>query len=296
MISKRVLLLLWFQFSSLLTTLPAHARIVVGQDTQLFLYNAGFGCFSAGIGSIISKQPHTSFKKRLLKSCMAGLLGGSLEYAGKKANYLINANNNLAYALPARLVNNAGYSMVENGALGRPIFSHWCFYYNFIRFDYSVPENSFKARLLPWTIYGYAFCKQISSATFDLNGTLLTGDLAFKSHGFFYIGGEVYAGENYGHAFVYTDDYNKYHYIAHELTHEFQFHDLQVCNTFFEPLWHNRTKTRIYKLLDKYVYADFSYFLLAYNINSQLNYGQSYYSNFFEFEAERFASNAYVPR
>src|SRR4051812_38961254 len=73
------------------------------QERKVVVYNIGFGGLTAGIGSIINTPKGENWKKNFVRSFWQGCVGGTLHYTGKKTVFLINKNESLAMAWPAKL-------------------------------------------------------------------------------------------------------------------------------------------------------------------------------------------------
>jgi hypothetical protein len=259
------------------------------QERKVFLYNLGFGGLTSGIGAIINKPKTSDWKKYFIKGLWQGSIGGVLNYSGKKTIYLINKNESLVYGWPAKLLHHAGTSIIENASLNEPFLQNWNLDFGPVRFDFSFGnEKKLRVRFLPSSIY--SIIDGFNEGRFSLSTTLLTGNLSFKRATYFPDGSFGYST---GRGITYIDYYYKYHSIAHELIHQFQFNEYQVFNAWFKPLIPKLKSENIKRAFEKYIYFDLPYFLPAYALEGQ-SYGPKYYRNFFEFEAERFATNSHV--
>jgi hypothetical protein len=262
-----------------------------GQNEKLLLYNVGFGAITSTIGAVINKPKHSSWKQVALKSLWQGSIGGLLHYTGKKGLYLINKHQSLGYAWPAKLVHNAGSCIIENAALNQPFLQNWNIDVGPVRFDFSLNgKKSFTARFLPWSIN--CIIAGASDGRFDARTSLLTGNITFKSD-------DALPGNNmgfsYGRSIVYLDGtYETLAVIAHELVHQFQYNDYMVFNTWLTPLQSTIKSERLKTIFKKYIYLDLPWFLPFYALEGEHGHFH-YYRNFFEFEAQRFATNRYVP-
>ena len=88
-----------------------------GQDVELAAYNVGLGALVGGVGALIDGDDGPPLR-RLARGAGWGAAGGTVAYAGKWAAGEIATRERLAYGLPARLVHDAGVSVVENTARG----------------------------------------------------------------------------------------------------------------------------------------------------------------------------------
>ncbi|MDR3682074.1 MAG: hypothetical protein P4L41_19035 [Flavipsychrobacter sp.] len=263
------------------------------QDAQLFLSNVGFGAISSGIGAIINKSKKEKWGRRFLKGISQGALGGCVTYLGKKATYLIYENQALGYAWPAHILHAAGYSIIENAAQAKPFLQNWNFELGPVRFDYAFHQpHPLRTRLLPIIFLNIADAKDVGGK-FDPKTSLLMGQLVYKTNAL--IGPHDFVGISYGRTVVYANFYGTiYEVLAHETVHNFQFQEYQVINNYSTPLTNKIKNKVIRKIFTNYVYADIAYFWYAYDLQGY--HGQDYYRNYYEFEAERFASNAPVLR
>lgn len=260
------------------------------QEEKLLIYNVAFGAVTSTIGALINKPANSSWKQVALKSLWQGSIGGLLHYGGKKSLYLINKHQSLGYAWPAKLLHNAGSCIIENAALNQPFLQNWNIDVGPVRFDFSFNgKKPFTARFLPWSIYCVIAGSQ--DGRFDLRTTLLTGNIAFASDS---VLGYSDLGYSYGRSIVYVRNHpftNRV--IAHELVHQFQYNDYMALNTWLAPLQSTIKSERLKTIFKKYIYLDIPWFVPTYIIEGEHS-PVEYYRNFFEFEAERFATNQYV--
>jgi hypothetical protein len=274
----------------LILLLVANVSFGQPQEHKVLFYNIGFGGLTSGIGAVINKPKGSKWTHYFIKGLWQGSIGGALHYSAKKTIYLVNKNENLVYAWPAKLLHHAGSSIIENAALNEPFLQNWNIDFGPARFDFALKgEKKFRVRFLPWSIPSYLM--GISNGRFDVRTTLLTGNLAYRSKYYLPKGSN---GISYGRAIGYIADEDKHFYIAHELVHQFQFDEYQVFNSWLKPLEPKVSNWKVKALFDKYIYLDIPYFLAFYGLEG-IRYDSSYYRNFYEFEAERFATNKYVP-
>ena len=254
----------------------------------MLVYNVGFGGITSGIGAIINTPKGRGWKKNFIKSFWQGCLGGALQYSGKKTVFLINKNQSLAAAWPAKLQHAAGISIIENAAANKPFLQNWNIDLWPLRMDYSFATNQFRMRFLPTTIY--TCIEGFTKGRLELSSSLMSGVFIFKTDKLI---ADNNVGASYGRGIVYYNDFDKYHTIAHEYIHGFQFGEYVCFNSWLNPIT-NKTSSTIKSVFQKYIYADIPYYYIFYGLEGQhpLYY---YYRNFFEFEAERFSTNSYVP-
>src|SRR6478672_7339916 len=266
------------------------------QDRQLLAYNVGLGCLASGIGAVINKPKNGDWKKYFVRGVWQGGIGGALSYSGKKTLHLINKLHEPGYAWPAKIFHAAGTSIIENAALNEPFLQNWNIDIGLVRLDFS-PKNRkpFKARLL--TVSLYAFAVGSTKGKMDWPMTFRTGTISFYSPDYIPNNGFPAAGLSYGRGLIYTDrpGENRYAILAHENVHIMQYRDFMLFNNFAKPL-EKKLKPGIVKtIFSKYVYLDIPYFQAVYGLEGRST-PLNRYGNFFEFEAERFATNRYIPR
>lgn len=278
-------------FILLLSTFQVKAQ---QQERTVFLYNTLFGGVTAGVGATINKEKSENWKHAFLRGFWQGSIGGGLSYSGKKMIYLVNSHQNPVYGWPARILYSAGTSIIENAGLNEPFLQNWSIEYGPARFDFSVNgKKDFRVRFLPFTIYSVIAASR--NSVFELGTSLKSGDLVFRHKAdFIRFGDGLYAGMNYGRAFTYTPNPGKYFIFAHEMIHSFQYREYQVLNTWLKPLAAKVKPSKTKQFLSKTVYPDLPYMWGLYYLEGYHSY-VNYFRNFFEFEAERFATNSYVP-
>jgi hypothetical protein len=263
------------------------------QELKIFTHDVVFGAVTSGLGAIINKKPNEDWKKCFVRGCWQGSVGGFLNYSAKKTIHFIDSKNNAAYGLPARLIHSAGNSIIQNAAVNEPFLKNWNIEYGFLHFDFAIHSpKSFKARILPGTLGSTIMA--FPHGKLDLSTTLLTGVVCFKSTGLINDVLGTHDGVNYGRAFVYYSNSPRYlHIIAHEIIHEYQVREYLVFNSYFKKTAAKWEDNFLKKAFTKYIYPDVPYFGLFYSLE-QTERGHIF-RNYYEFEAERFATNQYVP-
>lgn len=260
------------------------------QEQKVLIYNIGFGSLTSGIGAIINKPKQGNWKACFLKGIWQGGIGGVLHYTSKKTLCLVNKEENLIYAWPAKLLHHAGSSIIENAALNEPFLQNWNLDFGPIRFDFSISGSKpFRMRLLPYSIYSTIAGSR--NGQFDFSTTLLTGNMSFRSNHWWQLDA---LGLSYGRAYGYVDDEEKYHTISHELVHQFQFNEYQVFNSWLNSLGQKVKSEKVQAVFKKYIYMDLPYFVPFYKLEGEHEIN-NFYKNFYEFEAQRFSTNRYVP-
>ncbi|MGH2649242.1 MAG: hypothetical protein ACRDE8_16800, partial [Ginsengibacter sp.] len=253
----------------------------------------------SGIGAIINKPKEVKWEKAFFKGMWRGSIGGLLNYSGKKILYLVNKNQEDMYTWPAKILHAAGSSIMENAALNAPFLQNWNIDYGLVRFDFSFGvQGKFKVRLLPEAVVATIIATRYGR--FDIGSSLRTGEIIFKSNKILDLpNAPLASGVTFGRAIVYVDNpqnnYTKDRILSHELVHRYQYNEYQVFNTWLSPPAEKIKSKSLQTIFSKYVYADIPYLFLPYYINGR-HADPHYYRNFYEFEADRFATNAYVPR
>jgi hypothetical protein len=269
------------------------------QERTVFVYNVAFGGVTSGIGAIINRPQEVNWKKAFLKGLWQGSIGGLLNYTGKKTLYLVNKNQEDIYAWPAKLLHAAGSSIMENAAMNAPFLQNWSIDYGLLRFDFSLgTQRKFKVRFLPDAVVATILASKYGK--FDLATSLGTGEIIFKGDKDLNLpNAPIASGVTFGRAIVYVDKpqsyYTKDRIIAHEIVHRYQYNEYQIFNTWLNPVAKKIKSKSLQTIFSKYVYLDIPYFFVPYYIIGR-HAAPHYNFNFYEFEAERFATNAYVPR
>lgn len=255
------------------------------QERKLIIYNISFGGITAGVGAVINTPKGGNWKRNFVKGFWQGCVGGGLNYTAKKTVFLINKKQNLIAGWPAKIQHALGNSIIESAALNRQFLKYWNLDLGIVRLDYAIPENNFRLRFLPSSIY--TFAAGFNKGSFDFKTSILTGTPVFKRREST-LNSDL--GVSYGRGFLYENGTEKFHTISHEIIHSYQYSEFQIFNTWLNPLSAKIKSTKIKTVFNKYIYLDIPYFVPVYNLESN----SIYYKNFFEFEAERFATNQYV--
>lgn len=262
------------------------------QERKVFVYNIGFGALTSGLGAVINKKKTENWKKSFVRGLWQGSIGGVLNYSAKKSAYLITKNNSVGYAIPARIISSAGNSIIQNAAINAPFLKNWSFEYGLFRFDYTAnADKKFKVRMLPTSILATAI--SLPKGRLDWNTTLCTGVMVFQSKDMISTLRGSHDGINYGRAFIYMDDSLKNHIITHEFIHEFQYREYLVFNAFLKPQVEKINAPGLKNIFTKYIYPDIPYFGLGYMLEG-VQQNPRFFRNYFEFEAEHFATNKFV--
>lgn len=269
------------------------------QERTVFVYNATFGGITSGVGAIINRPKAISWKKAFFKGFWQGSIGGLLNYSGKKTLYLVNEKGNDIYSWPAKILHASGTSIMENAALCQPFLQNWHIDYGLVRFDFSLGVNhKFKVRILPEAVVATILADIYGK--FDLSSSLRTGEIIFKANKILHLPNSTLAnGVTFGRTIVYVDTtyshYTKYRILSHELVHRYQYDEYQIFNSWIKPSPKKIESKPSQNIFSNYIYPDFPYFILPYYLNG-LPTSFHPFRNFYEFEAERFSTNAHVVR
>ncbi len=269
------------------------------QERTVFIYNVGFGGLTSGIGAVINKPKGANWKKHFAKGFWQGSIGGLLNYSSKKTLYLNNLNQNKAFFWPAKILHCAGTSIMQNASLNQPFLENWYLDYGLVRVDFAIHnKDKFKVRLLPAGIYATIAASRFGK--FDLENTLITGQIVFSNKEMIrYSNGNTTTGVSFGRALAFTNNKqvypNPYRSLAHEIVHQFQYNDYQIFTTWLAPFGQKIKSKSIKTIFTKYVYPDIPFTIISYNLAGRY-VNPHYFRNFYEFEAERFSTNSYVPR
>ena len=269
------------------------------QERTVFVYNVTFGGITSGVGAIINRPKAIGWKKAFFKGFWQGSIGGLLNYSGKKTLYLVNEKENDIYSWPAKILHASGTSIMENAALCQPFLQNWHIDYGLVRLDFSFGVNhKFKVRILPDAVVATILADIYGK--FDLSSSLRTGEIIFKANKILDLPNTALAsGVTFGRAIVYVDTphtyYTKDRIFSHELVHRYQYNEYQIFNSWLNPSAKKIKSKALQNIFSNYIYFDLPYVFLPYYINGRPS-DSHYYRNFYEFEAERFSTNAHVVR
>ncbi len=260
-------------------------------EAKVISYNVLVGGISAGIGALINKKKDQKWHKVFAKGFIVGMGGGALVYAGKKINIMVAKKQELGYAWVSRAVFSAGNSIVENGAANRDFWSQWHYDVGFVRLELKTNGPvSLTPRFMPSTFGGIVFMA-VNSNRFDLNTSLRSGSVTFRTNRIRYAPTLMASTSSNGFLFVDTLNNSQHFYdtYAHEMVHAFQFQEFSGVNNYFIPLsdkW--KTNSTTFRKISKWIYFDLNYELMLgnYFIVQGGFRGQLYCRNYLENEAE----------
>ena len=254
------------------------------------------GGITTGIGAAINKQKTEKVLPAFFRGFKTGCVGGAFLYGGKKITYLINKQDNLIWGWPSKLVHSYGASIMESAAKNdKNPFSKLSFPVGFLRVNFSFNKKiKTNVQLQPGSLA--CFIVNASYWKFKATESLLIGTPVFVSNSPFILnkGGGTAIINTFTYSELFTAENNKI--IAHEHLHILQEREFLVIND-----WFNKPKNRMVdkmspatKKITKHLYLDIPYNYFFYVMMQQKP--NCYFKNYFEFEAERFATNKYVQK
>jgi hypothetical protein len=246
------------------------------------LFNIGVGGVVAGVGAVINKKPNQKTGKQFLKGFGQGALGGYLLFESKRMIGRFAKTGNYTYVWPAKLVNSAGSSIIENAAANNGFLEKWHLNFGFARFEMRTKDSlKLQCKIMPialgGVIYGFA------NGKLAINETLKTGSFVFTSNNL--LQKQEALGLTAVNTILYQKNnqfYNVQLIIGHELIHTFQYEQSFGFNTYLDkPIRKLSKNNPWFEKFNKLVYADSNYltYILFYNVN------QNYDANLLEKEA-----------
>ncbi len=268
-----------------------HARSQAN-NTEAAMFNIGFGMVTSSIGAIINKSKEHQTWPIVRKALWQGALGGAVTYGSKHLIQISAEKQNWRYVWPAKILNNAGASIKENASLNRDFWEQWNFHIGFNRIEFHIKDKrKIQYKTLPATFMSTIYA--LTVADFDWNTSLRFGQFYFLSNDSRFQQNNVYATtysglvvqSKYYKSFI--DEERYFRTQLHENIHLFAQNDFRVFNTYLDPVWKKCfERNRVVKFIYKYTYPEFStYFLLAPLYWIEKKTANTYYDNFFEYEA-----------
>jgi len=275
--------------------LTAQSNDFQSERTKMAVFNIGINGLVGGIGSLINNKEEKTNFKTFLNGFYKGALGGGISHIGLSMSHLIESEQNISYAWPARLVNAMGSSIVQNAAENNKIFERLHFNLYVARLEYFPYRGKFNARLFTSSLYGIV--SNIGNR-FDLGKSLQSGILYFEfdvryqsSFGFSGTGTGLVSSIGMS-SDLFGDEF--YRIYAEEVAHIQQYDRKVAGNAYVAKLDRNwKEKSTPYHALSKYIYLDLNgpIFYFAYRIVN----GNGYCNNFFEQEAVNYANRRVGP-
>lgn len=266
------------------------------ERTKMAAFNIGINGLFGGIGSLINKKDEETNFKTFLNGFYKGAIGGGISHIGLSMSHLIESEQNISYAWPARLVNAMGSSIVQNAAENNKMFERLHFNLYLARLEYLPYRKKFSARFFTSSLYGIISVG--NGSRFNIGKSLQSGILYFESDGSFQ-GVSGFSGAGIGQVSsigMKSDLFGRefYKIYAEEVAHIQQYDRKVAGNAFVAKLdqkWKENSK--FYNTLSKYIYLDLNgpTFYFAYRIAN----GNGYCNNFFEKEAVSYANRRVSP-
>jgi hypothetical protein len=275
------------------------AKTYPQQKRQMFVYSVGSGFVIGGVGALINKKPHQNGWKVFLKGAGQGTLGGLINYGAKNITSQIAKQENYAYGWAARITQSAGTSIIYNAASNRNFWEAYYFNYGAVRLAFDM-ERQYKPsmKVLPASLVGMVWMG--TQGKLSMKYSLLSGAPVLLSDGSFNIFGASYAGYVMGNSTIldrtYVEDFRDYELFAHEFIHILQYDDFISVNTYFNPLINKLKDQSVFvNSITKYVYPDLHAPMMMGTYHLMTKDG-NYFHNWWEFEAEHFATQRFVER
>lgn len=283
---EKTFLIVFFAF---LHVIPrAHSQ---SNNAEAALYNIGVGSVFSGVGAIINKKPGDDLGKVVLKAMAQGALGGYLVYESKILVGKIARYEKMEYAWPAKFVNSAGVSIIENAASNRNFWEQWNLNIGFNRIEFHTGERfSVNYKIMPAALLltGYAAIGN----KFEWNLSARTGEFVFSGNTYYKSKVNYPIGAAIGTSLILDPPLGfNYSTLAHEIIHIYQYHDFNVFNTFInKPLDEFAQGSLFFKKANKIFHYDFNIVLfaggyLAERFKVDTSTKRGYYKNYFEHEA-----------
>jgi hypothetical protein len=271
--------------------------IAQNQERHVLVYNIALGGITSGIGAALNKKKEDKFLPTFFRGLKYGCIGGLFLYGGKKINYQINRQNNLAWGWPSKIVHSYGATIIEQASKNeKDIFTKLSFPVGFVRFNLSFSKKiKCNIQLQPGALA--SFMVNAAYWKFKPKESLLIGTPIFMSNSDYIVNGSG-GGKALINTFTYSELYTSksYEIFAHEHVHLLQEREYLVMNNWVKNptnnvlnKMNNNTKTIL-----KHLYLDIPYNYLFYSI--LYKNPPCYFKNYFEFEAKRFATNDFVKR
>ena len=282
--------------------IPAGTEVPPGQDAKLVAYNLALGAVSGGLGALINGRDGSALR-RAARGAGWGAVGGAVGYVGKWQAGEVASRESLGFALPARLVHDAGASIVENAAHGRGPLDRFASHLGPVRVEVRPRTGAVRARVLPFATLAFGLLLADGGTRLDVSRSLAYGAPLFLTDSVRPpFGGE--AGRFVGYAVlgsvILQDDAAEFLYetAAHEAVHLMQLGEMARTEAALRaPADRALRRSATYRGLARWVYLDSpAFFTLGYyGAQGGARGFECYYNNWFEREAEAFADRRPVP-
>ena len=227
-------------------------------DLQYGLINVGVGSIIGGVGAIINKKPEEKFGSILLKEMAQGGLGGYIVFESKRLLREFSRNRNYNYIWPAKIVNAAGSSILENAAANRDFWERWHINVGFNRIEVDTKNNfRLRYRIMPISLYSTVYL--FTQAKLDVDRSMVFGTFVFEAQKPIPAYGFEAEGAAIQESILLKRIPQRGHLTeAHELVHVYQNEGFMGINMFFNrPMESLKKKNKYLRLYDKVFYTDF---------------------------------------
>lgn len=265
-------------------------------NTEAAIYNIGIGSIFSGIGAVINKEPKEKFGKVLFKGMAQGALGGYLVFESKVIAGRIAKDRDLTYGWPAKFVNSAGTSIIENAASNRNFWEQWNLNIGFNRIEFHTKDKlQVKYRIQPISFLLTAYTAVNNK--FEPKLSLRLGEFVFSGNNYYHKNDNPYLGAAIGTSVLLNPETGGFNYntVAHEMIHVFQYHDFNVLNAYMnKPLQEFEENSSFFRKMNNILHYDINIFIFA-GLYKMEHFGEDlqtfngYYSNYFEREAHLFS-------
>lgn len=209
-------------------------------------------------------------------------------FSSKKLVGEIAIQEELAYNWPAKIVNSAGVSIIENASSNRDFWEQWNLNIGFNRIEFHTKDKfRVKYKVMPLSL-GVVVGTAIGSR-FDIERSLRTGEFIFTANDFRLPNARAIAIGNVIR--VRNSQLNEFELLSHELIHVLQYYDFNIVNSYTNP-WRRNLKesSGVYRFLDSFVYWDLNGVAFAGIYGIEEIGRDCRFDNFLEREAEFYSS------
>ena len=267
------------------------------QTKGVQLYNIGTTALLTGISAVVTKKKQQRWLPAFAKGLAYGVAAGYLKCQGKNLLQYVNYKQSLGYNWLSQMVFAAGESISENASANIDPWKRWYIPVYFFRAKIDFRPNKRRFGLLLDPVQVPSICYEfLAGHQLDAGLTLRSGVFMFNSAKRLRANGFDVAGYASPSTVTYNSgDYSlsqksyKYQVFAHEMVHNRQAYDFTGVRGFYNKLsdWEDKHFFNIYlnpsPLISNGLYA----------IEGRHPVDQ-YYRNYFEFEAEYFATKQQV--
>ncbi|TDN89400.1 hypothetical protein DET49_106145 [Salegentibacter sp. 24] len=265
-------------------------------QTEAAIFNIGIGSIFSGVGALINKKPQQKLERVIFKGMAQGALGGYLVYESKVIAGLIAKEKNLMYGWPAKIINSAGTSIIENAASNRDFWEQWNLNIGFNRIEFHTKDRlQVKYRIQPVAFLLTTYIALQNK--FEPTLSLRVGEFVFSGNTYYRSDKNSFLGSAIGTSILLNPETGGFNYgtVAHEMVHVFQYHDFNVLNTYLNtPIEQFKEGSSFFQQMDRLFHYDFNVFIFAglykmEHFKKNQKTFEGYYSNYFEKEAYLFS-------